>query len=452
MSDGYRRFYGPVIMSSGILILLVLAVFLVNREGSSSVASDAAAAIVADNAVSTVAAVRTATSYALVLASVAGDSGLSQNAFDGLDAALSDLEVRIGRLVSDMNPTEAAQLKRELEGFEDATNLALMAMEEGRLDEAAGWVDEQLTPFELLTSTLLVIRDDRTEQVLVAGEGVGRIAEAVRFLILFLIPVAVMVAFWRAQKANVRRRTMTEEVEHHRRVAKSKDEFVADVSHELRTPLTGIYGFALALEESGETMTESERDELVGLIVNEAAELARMVDDLVAIGRIDAGAVSYTLGRVDISEVIEEVMKPLDRRGISIEYEAADMSVYADSDRLRQVLRNLVSNAVKYGGDRIAVGVWRREEAIVIEVIDDGPGVSSEVEERLFERYVHGGGSALLEGSVGLGLAIAAAFTEGMGGDLSYKQLDGLTVFQVALPTYQEVVPDSKHALAPLQA
>ena len=189
MSDGYRRFYGPVIMSAGILVLLVLAVFLVNREGSKSVASNAEAAIVADNAVSTVAAVRTATSYALVLASVAGDSGLSQNAFDGLDSALSDLEVRVGRLVSDMNATEAAQLKRELEGFEDATNLALMAMEEGRLAEAAGWVDDQLTPFELLTSTLLAVRDDRTEQVLVAGEGVGRIAEAVRFLILFLIPV-----------------------------------------------------------------------------------------------------------------------------------------------------------------------------------------------------------------------------------------------------------------------
>ena len=124
-------------------------------------------------------------------------------------------------------------------------------------------------------------------------------------------------------------------------------------------------------------MNESERDELVGLIVNEAAELARMVDDLVAIGRIDAGAVSYTLGRVDIAGVIEEVMKPLHRRGISIEYEAAAMSVYADGDRLRQVLRNLISNAVKYGGDRIAVGVWRRGEETVIEVIDDGPGVSS---------------------------------------------------------------------------
>ena len=61
-------------------------------------------------------------------------------------------------------------------------------------------------------------------------------------------------------------------------------------------------------------------------------------------------------------------------------------------------------------------------------------------------------GSALLEGSVGLGLAIAAAFTEGMGGDLSYKQLDGLTVFQVALPTYQEMVPNSQHALTASQA
>jgi two-component system OmpR family sensor kinase len=170
------------------------------------------------------------------------------------------------------------------------------------------------------------------------------------------------------------------------------------------------------------------------LIVTEAAELSRMVDDLVAAGRIDAKAISFDIAWVDVCPEIQEVVRPFRRQGISVEVDDVEIAVSADQARLRQLLRNLVSNAAKHGGSEIAVTAYRRDGVAVIEVIDDGPGVSAEVEARLFDRYVHSDGSAVIEGSVGLGLAIAKAFAEGMGGTLTYLRADELTIFEVTLP------------------
>ncbi len=254
-----------------------------------------------------------------------------------------------------------------------------------------------------------------------------------RFLIVFLLPLGIMFVVWRAVRRTSERRILTEELRHEREVSQSKDSFVADVSHELRTPLTGIYGFALALEDGDEALGPMAR-ELIGLIVTEAAELSRMVDDLVAAGRIEADAITYNIGTVELASEIEEVVRPFKRRGISVEVDNIGISVLADRLRLRQLLRNLVSNAAKYGGTDIAVTAYSVGDSVVIEVIDDGPGVSVDVEERMFNRYVHEGGTALLQGSVGLGLAIARSFAEGMQGSLKYKRINELTIFEVTLP------------------
>ena len=250
---------------------------------------------------------------------------------------------------------------------------------------------------------------------------------------MFLLPLGIMIGVWRTIRRSSERRILTEALRHEREVSQSKDSFIADVSHELRTPLTGIYGFASTLEDGDDTMSESSR-ELVGLIVTEAAELARMVDDLVAAGRIDANSITYNLETVELSSEIEEVVRPFKRRGVSVEVDDIGISVLADRLRLRQLLRNLVSNAVKYGGDEIAVTAYSQGATVKIEVIDDGPGVSPDVDDRLFNRYVHEHGTALLQGSVGLGLAIARSFAEGMNGSLEYKRIDDLTIFEVSLP------------------
>jgi two-component system OmpR family sensor kinase len=257
--------------------------------------------------------------------------------------------------------------------------------------------------------------------------------------------MGIMIAVWKAIRRNAAQRILTEELRHLKDESRSKDQFIADVSHELRTPLTGIYGFASELEDAGEDLPESSR-ELVGFIVSEAAELSRMVDDLVAAGRIDAKAISYDLEPVKVWSEIQEVVRPFRRRGISVEVDDIAIAVLADRMRLGQILRNLVSNAAKHGGEEIAVTAYSRGQSAVIEVIDDGPGVSDEVGARLFDRYLHRDGSAVVEGSVGLGLAIARSFAEGMGGSLRYLRVDDLTIFELTLPLPEvEVLADPEH-------
>jgi signal transduction histidine kinase len=112
----------------------------------------------------------------------------------------------------------------------------------------------------------------------------------------------------------------------------------------------------------------------------------------------------------------------------------AGIELLADRMRLRQVLRNLVSNAVRHGGDNIRVAAAVADEDVICSVIDDGPGVSADVESRLFEKFVHKGSTPLLVGSVGLGLAVAHSVVAGMGGELTYQRIDDETHFVIRLP------------------
>ena len=128
------------------------------------------------------------------------------------------------------------------------------------------------------------------------------------------------------------------------------------------------------------------------------------------------------------------VVAPFVRSGNSVTVRCDGSPLWADQLRFHQVIRNLVSNAVKHGGPNVVVQGGRDGAAFVCSVTDDGPGIPAEYEERLFERFVHGGDVPLLVGSVGLGLAIASSLAEAMGGALGYQRSDGKTHFTVRLP------------------
>ncbi|HET7846196.1 MAG TPA: HAMP domain-containing sensor histidine kinase [Acidimicrobiia bacterium] len=438
-----------VIVGASLTALLVLAVFLVNRESSGAVASDAQAAILSESTLSAAAGVRNATSFAVVFAESGATNELIDDARDGAVAAAEELRTRVDRLLAELPNEERVAVSEAHVKFKVATDWVLAGLGAGDSSTRLETLQSQGAAYDDLSATLTEVRDIRTGEIIVAGEGVGRAADAVRFLVMFLLPLGIMIGVWRTIRRSSERRILTEELRHEREVSHSKDSFIADVSHELRTPLTGIYGFASTLEDGDETMSESSR-ELVGLIVTEAAELARMVDDLVAAGRIDANSITYNLETVELSAEIEEVVRPFKRRGVSVEVDDIGISVLADRLRLRQLLRNLVSNAVKYGGDEIAVTAYSEGGTVKIEVIDDGPGVAPDVDDRLFNRYVHEHGTALLQGSVGLGLAIARSFAEGMNGSLDYKRVDDLTIFEVSLPVagIEEATPDDPEPTA----
>jgi len=169
----------------------------------------------------------------------------------------------------------------------------------------------------------------------------------------------------------------------------------------------------------------------VRLIVSDAAELNRMVDDLVTTGRIAACTLAMSTEDIRLEPIVTEVADVFAMRGIPVTVRVPDVMIRADQAGLRQLIRNLVSNAARHGGDEIAIESVMREGIVSIRVIDDGPGVSADIEPYLFNRYLHGDGRALLNGGVGLGTAVPAANAESFGGTIEYLRANDRTVFEV---------------------
>jgi len=251
-----------------------------------------------------------------------------------------------------------------------------------------------------------------------------------------VIPIIVMVVLRSVFKRRRERDGFQSELARQTAVIKSKDEFVANLSHELRTPLTGVYGFALALDEAGYDDPDTAR-ELTGLIINDAAELSRMVDDLITAGQVETGNVALAFEEIELDPEIQTVLEPFQRAGASIAFNGNEDKADIDRLRFRQVIRNLVSNAVKHGGPNIDVFTEYGGGVVSIFVMDDGDGIADDRVSRLFERYHHEGTGPLLEGSVGLGLAIARSLSLGMGGTLSYTRSGGLTYFVLQFPSHR---------------
>lgn len=210
---------------------------------------------------------------------------------------------------------------------------------------------------------------------------------------------------------------------------RAKDEFIASVSHELRTPLTAVIGITAELAEDPH-MGPEEREELLQLVAGQAAEMSNIVDDLLVAARSDVGTVSIDLGEVDLFTELRSVIEGL---GTSVELPEDDVaSVVADPRRVRQILRNLLTNAQRYGGPRRRVVVGELRSSVWLEVRDNGTGIPDEEADRIFQPYVTGHSGA--RGSVGLGLAVARQLAELMGGSLHHERSAAETVFRLELP------------------
>jgi signal transduction histidine kinase len=218
----------------------------------------------------------------------------------------------------------------------------------------------------------------------------------------------------------------------------SKDQFIASVSHELRTPLTGIIGLAQELRHNRELFGPEELDEFLGHIYEQSNEMGNIIEDLLIAARADIGTLVVKPTTLDLVEALAPALASQTRKAgtksIDPVPRGSSALIEADSLRLRQIVRNLLTNAVRYGGDNIWVEMRPSGSVIEVAVVDDGEGIPSESVKEVFEPYGRASGGQANPSSVGLGLSVSLQLARLMGGDLEYRRRNNLTYFVISLP------------------
>lgn len=213
-------------------------------------------------------------------------------------------------------------------------------------------------------------------------------------------------------------------LETEREAVRLKNEFVSMVSHELRTPLTSIAGFTETLAETWKDLGPNEVDEFIGIVRTEARNLSHLVEDILVIPRIEAGRLPLNVAVFELRALclaVTEVLSADTDKDIQVAMPAGIM-VKADPMRLQQVVRNLVVNAIKYGGDQILIQGMPQGDSLQAVVSDNGPGIPEEDRSRIFEHFEQGSAGDTRESSgIGLGLPIARRLLQAMGGDLWFE-------------------------------
>lgn len=222
------------------------------------------------------------------------------------------------------------------------------------------------------------------------------------------------------------------------RVEAQRSELVASVSHELRTPLTAIVGYLTLLDDSGDEFPEDARREMISEATGEARHMSRLVNDLVMLARGSSTHLPLEITEVPMSSIVTSALRNVDADGTRIDEELArDATVRVDADRVQQALTNLLSNAVRYGGDEILLDTKVEQRDLVIEVHDNGPGVPTRYQTNIWNRFERGAHrlNAAAPG-LGIGLAIVKAVAVSHGGNAHYVDSERLggACFTLVLP------------------
>jgi signal transduction histidine kinase len=242
------------------------------------------------------------------------------------------------------------------------------------------------------------------------------------------------------------------ELEQLRDLERMRREFMANTSHELRTPLTIVLGYLESLAGNYGRMTDVQRLAGVRKATTGAQRLARLVEDILLVLRLEDGNFPLTRETFDLAELVRDAAAgiPLAYPGqpITIETGSTPILVESDPNRVRQILINLLDNAAKYSteGAPILVRCTKWEGSIRAEVVDCSPGIPPEQRERLFQRFGKTG-SVGRSGRVGtgLGLAISKSLAEALGGRIEVESTLGIgSTFRLVLPGTEQA--ESPHA------
>lgn len=213
---------------------------------------------------------------------------------------------------------------------------------------------------------------------------------------------------------------------------KARDQFLATVSHELRNPITAVLGLSRELADRYNDFDEGDRREMSEMIARQAEDASWLIEDLLVAYRGDVSEVSIS---PEIFDIVETTAQILEVAPIEVELDAPveTAMVRADPRRSRQIIRNLVNNAINHGGDDVVVRVNRDAGSVRVKVCDDGDPISEKDVQEIFKAFKTGSRSSH-PSSVGLGLPVARQLARLMGGDVTYRHQDGNSVFTLRLP------------------
>lgn len=216
-----------------------------------------------------------------------------------------------------------------------------------------------------------------------------------------------------------------------------KDHLLQMVSHEMRTPLMSITNFSSTMLDSWELISDDDKKEYLEIVSTQATRLQRLVNDLLAVARLEAGRLRTVTERVELRAVAQETIAELapDSGTVAVLC-PEDLAASADRDHVKQVLVNLLSNALKYGEAPVEIDAEPAEDEMVsLWVADRGEGISDEFRPHLFEKFAQQETAHQQTGS-GLGLSIVQGLAHAQHGRAWYAHRDGSACFGITVPRF----------------
>lgn len=253
-----------------------------------------------------------------------------------------------------------------------------------------------------------------------------------RYAIIYLPNGQTMLTFVDVTDSVNVERALKDKNEALEKADKLKNDFVQHVSYELRSPLTNIIGFTelLSLQTTG-PLTPRQR-EYVDHIGSSSSQLLTVVNDILDLATVDAGIMELDVSEVTIASTVQSAVSLVEKRlaehgiALNVELAQAPERFYADENRVRQILYNLLSNAANYApeGGRVTISAWESGEGVVFRVHDNGPGMAPEVLRSIFKRFESRNTGGRRRGA-GLGLSIVKSFVELHGGTVEIETGEG---------------------------
>ncbi len=324
-------------------------------------------------------------------------------------------------------------------------------------------VRHKLLNVKTFTAGLLVFTLSVTTffQVIFAGTSGERFTSLIVFILVLIFGILLV----RGVIREVQNREKIEELANElgnanvklRYLDQQKSEFVSLASHQLRSPLTAIKGYTSMIKEGTFGQINTAALEAVDKVFQSANNLSNLVEDLLNIARIEQGRMQYEFGKLDLSKLAKQIVGELEvnakKKGLALNFltdRAESYFIKGDEGKMRQVILNLIDNAIKYtshGGITVSIGA--SDSRILLSVKDTGMGIAKESAERLFEKFSRGDGAGKVNaGGAGIGLFLAKEIVRAHGGRIWFES-EGAgrgTAFLVEIEPYKETAPDQNPA------